>query len=121
MTLRRAIPASLRHVRFDVVDFLTTHGLSAAIDFSDAPAHYRQALRDFVRRGVVPARPLLTLLEGDVSAVRAFRDDLPGLLALSDWLHHQLLANCWGSRDQVQLWASSAQRSPETDPLEETP
>lgn len=92
-------------LRFDVGRFLASSDFWAAVDFDAVPTRYRQAARDYLRHGVVPAGPLRLLLEGDLSCVLGFRDDLPGLLALCDWLH-ELPASCWGNPDQVQCWAA---------------
>jgi hypothetical protein len=92
-------------VRFDVRRFLATHEFWAAVDFERVPERYRQAARDYLRHGVVPDGPLRLLLEGDLACVLGFRDDLPGLMSLADWLH-ELPASCWGNPDQVQVWAA---------------
>ena len=100
---------SLRPVGFDVRRFLMSHDFWSALDFTSVPEPYRAPLRDYFRRGVLPPAPLRTLLEGDVAAVRGFRDDLPGLLALTEWMS-ELPGCCWGSADQVQHWAASVAR-----------
>lgn len=90
--------------RFDVRRFLASHDFWSTVDFDAVPERYRQAARDYLRHGVVPTGPLRLLLEGDLACVMGFRDDLPGLMALADWLH-ELPASCWGNPDQVQCWA----------------
>jgi hypothetical protein len=94
--------------RFDVTRFLAGVG---SLDFGPVPERYRQAMRDYLGQGVLPGEPLRLLLEGDVGAISRFRDDLPGLADLADWMDAALPAACWGSRDQVQLWVVYVRRA----------
>jgi hypothetical protein len=107
-------------VRFDVTRFLASHDFWAALDFSALPDRYRQPLRDYLARGVLPDRPLLLLIEGNIAAIGLFRGDLDGLLEVADWLG-ALPGCCWGTRDQVQLWASFAQRRADAQVAAEQP
>ncbi len=97
--------AAAAPARFDVGRFLGANDFWAAVDFEPVPTRYRQAARDYLRHGVVPAAPLRLLLEGDIACVPAFKGDLPGLVALTEWVR-ELPASCWGNPDQVQCWAA---------------
>jgi hypothetical protein len=101
----------VRPVRFDVAKFLAFHLRGERLDLARVPEAYRLQVQQYLAHGVMPARPLRLLLEGNPEAIGLFRDDLPALLALSDWMHGELPCACWGSPDQVQSWLVFARRN----------
>lgn len=100
----------LQPIRFDVARFLAYNGYAETIDLDRVPERYRRAMRDYLGHGAMPEVPLRLLLEGQLLAVRFFRDDLPGMQALVDWLFAVLPSVCWGSPDQVQTWVTFTRR-----------
>lgn len=96
-------------IRFDVCRFLALNEFWASLDFRRVPERYREPLRGYFRHGILPDRPLRLLLEGSIDAIGLFRDDLPGLLEVADWMR-EVPGSCWGSPDQVQLWITYARQ-----------
>lgn len=97
--------------RFDVGRYLAVAGDADTADLGPLPERYQRAMRDYLGRGILPEAPLRRLLEGDATAVRLFKEDLPGFAALAEWVASMLPAACWGSESQVQLWVVYVRRA----------
>jgi hypothetical protein len=81
-----------------------------SVELDALPERFRPALAAYLATGQAPPHVLMRLLEGDVTAVAHFEGEMPELAALVDWMA-RLPAQCWGSRDQVQVWTVYARRA----------
>ena len=81
------------------------------VDYSRLPVHVRPALRRYIELGLEPGYTLKRVLEGRLDVVLIFKDDLPALLAVVQWLHEDVPAAAWGSPDQVQHWIAARRRA----------
>lgn len=85
--------------------------VAGGVPIAQLPGRWQDAVRQYLTHGILPERRLRLLLEGNIAAVRAFADDLPGLLALVTWIEDHLPAACWGSPTQVQIWLVYVRRA----------
>ncbi len=86
-----------------------TGGILTVVDRAPLPwlpERFREAMRDYLGQGILPGAALRALLEG--AGVRFCMamdpDELHALAGAQAWLEAHLPRQCWGSRDQVQLW-----------------
>jgi len=93
----------------DVQGLIEQRGES--LDYSRLPVHVRPALRRYIELGLEPGFTLKRVLEGRLDVVLIFKDDLPALLAVVQWLHEDVPAAAWGSPDQVQHWIATRRRA----------
>jgi len=76
------------------------------------PEPYREPMRLYLGRGVLPGAPLRQLLEHDVARAMP-RDETAMLepLRAFRWIVEHLPPECHGCRDQVQLWVVYVRRA----------
>lgn len=101
---------ALRPLRFDLAKVFANANYGDAVDYAGVPERYVQCLRDYLLHGILPPPALRAVLEGKLDAVLCFRRDLPGLLAIVEWLRGSVAGVCWGSPDQVQYWCAFARQ-----------
>jgi len=80
--------------------------VAARVPLAWLPERWRPALRAYLEHGEMPPPSVRQLLEG--SGVRLDPSmtvpELHELAAVAAWIEAHLPAQCWGSRDQCQLW-----------------
>jgi len=79
------------------------------------PTRYRAAMMGYLEQGILPAEgdAMRQLLEGQHVGIYHSTpvDELYDLAALAAWLDAHLPPQCWGNRDQVQLWIVYVRRA----------
>lgn len=101
---------TLRPVRYDIAAVFANADYGSSVSFDGVPERYLTPLREYLAKGILPPPALRAVLEGRLESVRTFRSDLPGLLAIVDWLHAHVAGVCWGTPDQVQYWCAFARQ-----------
>ena len=107
--LKESVDKTATNIAKEAIDHFLEKQTSQSPRFDRLPPYMQDGAKRYVEEGCTPGDFLQAVLENNLSGAYGYADDvnIREMYNWAMWLHNDIPALCWGTKDQVKAWCAT--------------